>query len=113
MVGLKGTGSMGSAVVAVVAAVIAVHCTAHAAEARARSQPRQRGRNLKSDLFAANTGQLAANTGQQLGMTRGIRATVCTQALDAQLRLRGIPQVLCDACAHACWSFARRRRHNI
>ena len=106
MVGLKGTGSMGSAVVAVVAAVIAVHCTAHAAEARARSHPRQRGRNLKSDLFAANTGQ-------QLGMTRGIRATVCTQALDAQLRLRGIPQVLCDACAHACWSFARRRRHNI
>ena len=109
MVGLKGTGSMGSAVVAVVAAVIAVHCTAHAAEARARSHPRQRGRNLKSDLSL----ELAANTGQQLGMTRGIRATVCTQALDAQLRLRGIPQVLCDACAHACWSFARRRRHNI
>jgi hypothetical protein len=98
---------MGSAVVAVVAAVIAVHCTAHAAEARARSRPRQRGRNLKSDL------SLELDTGQQLGMTRGIRATVCTQALDAQLRLRGIPQVLCDACAHACWSFARRRRHNI
>jgi predicted acylesterase/phospholipase RssA len=95
---------MGSAAVAVVAALIAVHCTAHAAEARARSHPRQRGRSLKSDLSFDR----AANT--QLGMTRGIRATVCTQALDAQLRLRGIPQVLCDACAQTCWSFARRRR---
>ena len=100
---------MARAAVAVVAAVIAVHYTAHAAEARARSHTRQRGSSLKSDLNL----ERAANRGQQLGMTRGIRASVCTQSLDAQLRLRGIPQVLCDACAHACWSFARRRRHNI
>ncbi len=72
------------AVVAAAVAATAVQGSGNAADVFPRARPQRPGRGRGHLRGAAPAG---------VGMTQGVRTTVCTKARDVQLEARGIPQV--------------------